>query len=395
MNCTQKKKNLLQNTIQMGEDTAYKIVDIRTYDEGDFYLFKNLCKKAKNNVNIGYNVFVLLKEPGSNPKSEEWTFDTFYIDDITNQFEDLSKYTHAAAMWAEDLKDSTDAVTVINVSHNAEAAEQAAAEQAAAAPSINSQQQAHLKNLIGATIYDKLVAEGGIVPDGEGNVVEFRVVDKERRTTYLLEDERKQLTFDIERLKSLPKLTVINLSDTGVSGDIAHLKSLLNLTEIWLQTTGVSGDIENLKSLTNLTVIWLRSTGVTGDIAHLKSLPKLTMINLGDTGVSGDIENLKSLTKLTVIWLAVTGVEGDIENLKSLTKLTHIFLGSTGVTGDIAHLNSLLNLTVIYLSYTGVSGDIENLKSLTKLTTIWFSETYVTVDQKAFQRKFPSTKLVL
>ena len=91
MNCTQKKKNQLQNTIQMGGGSAYEIVDIRTYDKRDFYLFENLCKKAKNNVNIGYNVFVLLKEPGSNPESEEWTFDTFYIDDITDQFEDLSK----------------------------------------------------------------------------------------------------------------------------------------------------------------------------------------------------------------------------------------------------------------------------------------------------------------
>ena len=110
MNRTQKKKNLLQNTIQMGEDTAYKIVDIRTYDirGGDLGLFINLCQKAKNNVNIGYNVFVLLKEPNHN--SKEWAFETFYIDNIAELDTKLKRaketlyedYTHAAAMWAQD-----------------------------------------------------------------------------------------------------------------------------------------------------------------------------------------------------------------------------------------------------------------------------------------------------
>jgi len=118
MNRTQKKKNLLQNTIQMGGGLAYDIVDIRTYDirGGDLGLFINLCQKAKNNVNIGYNVFVLLKEPNHN--SKEWTFETFYIDNINKLFETLYKplnenktildnslnYTHAAAMWAADKK---------------------------------------------------------------------------------------------------------------------------------------------------------------------------------------------------------------------------------------------------------------------------------------------------
>ena len=265
----------------MGGGSAYEIVDIRTYDKRDFYLFENLCKKAKNNVNIGYNVFVLLKEPGSNPESEEWTFDTFYIDDITDQFEDLSKYTHAAAMWAEDLEDDTEA--------EAEA-EAAAAEQAAAAPSINPDQQAHLKKLIDATIYDKLVANGGIVPDGEGNVVEFRVY----KGYWLLEDdEREQLTFDIVHLKSLPNLTEINLSSTGVSGSIEHLTSLENLTVIGLFNTGVSGDIEHLKSLLNLTAIDLSNTGVSGDIENLKSLRNLTYVAIDNTGVSGDKEAFK------------------------------------------------------------------------------------------------------
>ena len=112
MNRTQKKKNQLQNTIQMGGGSAYKIVDIRTYDirGGDLGLFINLCQKAKNNVNIGYNVFVLLKEPRGNPKSEEWTFDTYTMSNIDELDTKLKRakethykdYTHAAAMWAQD-----------------------------------------------------------------------------------------------------------------------------------------------------------------------------------------------------------------------------------------------------------------------------------------------------
>ena len=94
----------------------------------------------------------------------------------------------------------------------------AAKPQAAPAKSNAPRQQAHLKNLIGATLYDKLVAKGGIVLDGDGHVVEFRVYDKDGNRL-LEDDERKQLTCDIAHLKSLLNLTVIYFSDTGVSGD--------------------------------------------------------------------------------------------------------------------------------------------------------------------------------
>ena len=91
------------------------------------------------------------------------------------------------------------------------------------------------------------------------------VVNRER-TAYLLDSgERKQLTFDIAHVKSLPNWTMIDLRDTGVTGDIFHLKSLLNLTDIRLYSTGVSGDIAHLKSLPNLTTIRIFSTGVSGD----------------------------------------------------------------------------------------------------------------------------------
>ena len=112
-----------------------------------------------------------------------------------------------------------------------------------------------LKKIIGLPIYNKLIKDGGIMLDGDGNVVEFRVWKRCEGCYYKLldDDEREQLTFDIAHLASLPKLTWIDLGQTGVSGDIIHLKSLWNLTEINLTRTGVSGNIENLKSLRNLT----------------------------------------------------------------------------------------------------------------------------------------------
>ena len=270
---------------------------------------------------------------------------------------------------------------------------------------INTEQQAHLRTLIGDTIYDKLVAEGGIVPDGDGNVVEFRVWNQGKEWL-LNDDELDQLTFDIERLKSLPKLTEICLGGTGVTGNIEHLKSLLDLTVIDLsKCNNVKGNLEHLKSLENLTVIDLSRTGVSGDIKHLASLENLTVIYLGRTGVYGDIAHLASLRNLTHIYLYGTCpkkrvhrhpcVYGCIEHLKSLLNLTYIDLGRTGVYGDIAHLASLRNLTHINLDDTGgvnykpgvphtyvgsvrsVNGDIIHLASLTELIDIRLRNTAV------------------
>ena len=190
-------------------------------------------------------------------------------------------------------------------------------------------QQSFLTALIGTKIYYKLRENEGIVLDGDGRVVEFRVFDKDDNN--LLEDgERKQLTFDIEKLKSLRNLTTVYLDETGVTGDIEHLKTLPNLTEIYFNKTGVTGNIENLKSLSNLTEIGLHETGVTGNIENLKSLPKLTWIGLYSTGVTGDIEHLKSLLNLTEIYLYNTGVSGNVVHLmKSLPNLTEFWLGNT------------------------------------------------------------------
>ena len=100
----------------------------------------------------------------------------------------------------------------------------AAKPQAAPAKSNAPRQQPHLKNLIGATLYDKLVAKGGIVLDGDGHVVEFRVYDKDG-SRLLEDDERKQLTCDIAHLKSLLNLTKIHLYNAGVSGDKEAFKA--------------------------------------------------------------------------------------------------------------------------------------------------------------------------
>ena len=89
-----------------------------------------------------------------------------------------------------------------------------------------------LKKIIGLSIYNKLIKYEGIGADR--NVVKMYNFALSSR-----EDE--QLTFDIIHLKSLPNLTAIDLSNTGVTGNIEHLKSLPNLTEIYLGDTGVTG----------------------------------------------------------------------------------------------------------------------------------------------------------
>ena len=246
------------------------------------------------------------------------------------------------------------------------------------------QQLAHLKKLINDnTIYDKLIQNKGIVLEW-GNVVEFRVRNKER-TVLLLDDvERKKLIFDIASLAQLTNLTEINLSKcNNVTGNIKDLAPLKKLTKIDLRSTGVSGDIAELASLLKLTYINLNQTSVSGSIERLAPLKNLTYINLSPNpppffehshspaqlrvrgAVIGNIEHLASLTKLTEINLSFTGVDGNIEDLRSLTNLTEINLGYTNVEGNIEHLNSLMNLAEIHLSgCKGIMGDIAHLGDL-------------------------------
>ena len=163
-------------------------------------------------------------------------------------------------------------------------------------------QQFLLKALIGSKIYYKLLENGGIVLDDDGCVVEFRIQTGVSASEFQLSyNLRRELTFDMEKIKSLSNLTKIDLNGTRVTGNIAHLESLRKLSVIKLTGKRVTGNIAYLKLLPNLTKIDLSSTGVTGNIAYLKSLPNLTNIGLWKTGVTGDIAHLKSLLKLTVI----------------------------------------------------------------------------------------------
>ena len=169
-----------------------------------------------------------------------------------------------------------------------------------------------LKNIIGLSVYNKLIKNGGIVLDDKGDVVEFRVWNK-KENELLNMDERKQMTFDIVHLKCFPKLTSIDLFMTGVRGDIIHLNSLSNLTKIDIGLTfgNLYGDIMHLKPLQNLTMIGLTDTGVTGDIVQLNSLHKLSDISFMYTAIKGDITNIKMLPKLSEVYLVSTGVIGD------------------------------------------------------------------------------------
>ena len=102
-------------------------------------------------------------------------------------------------------------------------------------------------------------------------------------------------------LKGLTEITTIEIAndgaggvsnpskDTILSGDIAELKTLTKITNLNLNSTKVSGDISALSGLTNLTNLALGSTNVSGDIAELKTLTKCSWINVSGTNVSGDI----------------------------------------------------------------------------------------------------------
>lgn len=165
-----------------------------------------------------------------------------------------------------------------------------------------------LKHVVGFNIYEKLVANGGIVSDDIMNPINFKSIN----TIWCLnEKERKQLTFDIYHLNTLQNLTLIKIYDTGVNGDIIHLKSLNNLTEVWIDGVGIYGDICHFNMLLKLKSFNLSNTSVTGDIINLKSLLKLTHINIYNTKVYGDIDHMKNMPNIFRICIWNTGISGD------------------------------------------------------------------------------------
>ena len=182
------------------------------------------------------------------------------------------------------------------------------------------------------TIYNKLSENDEITLNHNGYVIKLSV-------EFLSFAEKDKISFDIAHLKTLPKLTAIDVHRTGVTGNIDDLKSLQNLTRINLGYTFVTGNIEHLKSLPKLTEINLFKTGVSGDIVHLKSLQNLTMIDLSYSDVTGNIEYMKSLQNLTRNDLSNTRVFGDIVHLKSLPKLRSLCLDDTDVYGDEDEFN--------------------------------------------------------
>ena len=165
-----------------------------------------------------------------------------------------------------------------------------------------------LKHVLGFNIYEKLVANGGIVSDDIRNPINFKSIN----TIWCLnEKERTLITFDIFHFSSLKNLTLIKMFRTGVYGDIVHLKSLNNLTEVWIDGVGIHGDIRHFNMLIKLKSFDLSNTSVTGDIINLKSLLKLTHINIYNTKVYGDINHMKNLPNIIRICIWNTGISGD------------------------------------------------------------------------------------
>ena len=152
-------------------------------------------------------------------------------------------------------------------------------------------------------IYNKFVEKGGIVLDGDGNVVKILMnipqgdikPEKDVLTNY---ERKKQMTFDIAPLSSLPNLTHLDLHFTRVIGDIVHLKSLPNLKRLQLSNTLVYGDIAHLNSVSKLTQINLMYTRVSGHISHLTYLPNLDTLIVRYTSVEGKASDFRKYRKI-------------------------------------------------------------------------------------------------
>lgn len=84
---------------------------------------------------------------------------------------------------------------------------------------------------------------------------------------------------DVENVKMLLKIGMLNLRGNSTYGDISNLKSLINATDIRLVDTSITGDVSSLRTLSGLTRLDLMNTSIVGDMSVLSK--NLRLVNGG------------------------------------------------------------------------------------------------------------------
>ena len=179
-------------------------------------------------------------------------------------------------------------------------------------------------------------------------------------------------------ISKLPKLEVLDLDDTNVSGSLDVLANNTQLGWLWLRHTRVTGRLEDLpKALSKLD---LTGTEVTGDLAALAHFTKLSHLRLSSTAVSGKLKSLAKLKELKELDLSNTAVSGELQSLTKLEKLTKLEMSNTAVSGKLKSLEKLKRLQKLDLANLKVMGDVAVMAEWSEIEHVDLSGTEVEFD---------------
>lgn len=209
---------------------------------------------------------------------------------------------------------------------------------------------------------------------------------------------------DLEHVKNLTQLVVLNLSDNPVGDDgLANLTDLKELKYLSLWNTNVtSAGLRHLAGLKNLERLnlagcditdagmvylkdlhHLRSLAIWGSkvtdagLAHLHGLVALEEISQSDAVTLHGLAPFRSLTEIALVPKSTT--DADLPCLKSLTRLRTLGLSDRPITDQgLQTVGKLPSLEYLFLNRTQVTdAGLVHLKSLVKLRFVSFDRTNV------------------
>jgi len=203
-----------------------------------------------------------------------------------------------------------------------------------------------LNDILKGWRYNKVIPPNGndsVEVDNEGNITSINI----------LYDLNGIIPDSFYTFTSLIFLSINATSLKGkVSSKIQNFTELISLN--MSNNNTLTFNISYLKSLNKLTFIELGNTICEGDLSDLSNLTLLTHLSLGyiiNPNFRGEIKDILLLNKLTLLILSNCNITGNISNILNLPNLSYIDLSYNNLTGDIPDISNVLDSPYIYLSY--------------------------------------------
>lgn len=193
-----------------------------------------------------------------------------------------------------------------------------------------------------------------------------------------LDLSRKHLTDDdIENLKYMKKLKILNISNNNLS-DLSVLKNCTALEELNAENNGVS-DISFVSSLKNLKILVMNFNYIS-DISVLANFSTLEKIWLCNNYIS-DISPIRYNTKLVELGFNNNTEIGDVSAVRNMDKLRNLQLENCGIT-DITAIGGCYLVGTLNLSHNNIN-DFSALKKMGNLYDVNLRNTCVMTQEVA------------